>query len=91
LVNQKIYYLEDEPTGLILINKISYNGYSSQQNIQIFASPQLTKMGFKYIPEGTTAVNIVTKSIDYLNNQVIDLIFDDPTHFLQTFQLTSGY
>jgi hypothetical protein len=90
---QKIYVLNDKPSGLVLINTISLTGTSQSTNIiQVFTSPQLTKFGYSYVPSGSNATSqIFPKSVDYTNNKVIDLLFSDPTHVYQTFLGTQSY
>ena len=83
---QKIYVLNDRDAGLQEIKVITLNGsYQSQLNIPVFTSPQLTKMVYFYIPAGTAATpQLFPKSIDYTSGQVIDMLFDDPTHAYRT-------
>jgi hypothetical protein len=83
---QKIYFLNDKPDGLQTIKIITLNGTAQAQNyIPIFTSPQLTKMGYSYVPAGSSAqIQIFPKSVDYTNGQVIDMLFDNPTHYYRT-------
>ena len=90
-VKQSIFYFNDAPSGLKLLGRVDIESYSYSDYVEIFTSPQLTKMGFGYNPIGSnsTTPTIVAKSIDYLNNQVVDLTFNDLAHYLQTIQGTN--
>lgn len=53
---QKIYFFDTPSTGLTLIKNITLNGSAyGQTNVPIYTSPQLTKMGYSYIPAGSNA------------------------------------
>ena len=88
---QEIFFFGSPNNTLILIDSIVLNGSAiGQNNIPIFTSPLLTKMGYSYIPIGPNAtMQIFAKSIDYINMKVIDIIYDDPIHALQTFSTSN--
>lgn len=88
-VIQTIYFFDDESTGLVLLGTVQLDGYNYGKIIQISTSPQLTKMGFGYTPvnqQNNASLNIVAKSIDYTNNIIVDLIFNDLKSYLETLQ-----
>lgn len=81
-VNQSIFCFADTSSGLKLIGRVDFEGYNSLDYVAIFISPRLTKIGYEYTPLGNSSLTIVAKSIDYLSNQVLDLIWKDLPHFL---------
>lgn len=89
---QKIFFFDTPASGLTLISTITLNGSAYEQSsIPIYVSPQLTKMGYSYIPAGANAtMQIFAKSVDYMNKQVIDITYDDPVHAFRTFSTSNA-
>lgn len=77
----------------MLIDTITLNGSAyGQESIPVTCSPQLTKMGYSYIPAGSNGtMQIFAKSIDYLNKQVIDITYSDPVQAFNTFSTTQSF
>lgn len=91
-VYMTIYYFLDDPNqGLKIIGTRSVNGTNNNKIITIYCSPQLTKMGFGYIPLNQNTTIIVSKSIDYNHLQITDITPNDQTHFLTTFTNLQGF
>jgi hypothetical protein len=91
---QKVYIFYTSASGaLTLLNSITLSGSAyGQDNIPVYCSPQLTKMGFSYIPAGSNSTQqIFAKSIDYLNKNVIDITYSDPVHAFETFSTSNSY
>ena len=89
---QEIFFFSSPNNHLVLIDSIVLNGSAyGQNNIPIFTSALLTKMGYSYTPAGANAtMQIFAKSIDYMNMKVIDITFDDPVHALLTISTSNG-
>lgn len=81
-VSQAIYLLIDASSGPSLIGRIDVEGDSNLTYIHVFTSPKLTKFAYEYTPIGNSSAIVVVKSVDYISNKVIDLMWKDYAKFL---------
>lgn len=75
----------------MVIGKEDIVGLSNSAIIPIFRSPELTKIGFGYTPMNSAGITSRVKSIDYLNNIVTELTFQNLPHYIQTMQYMNSY
>lgn len=84
-VNQTLYFFLDDPTnGLTLMASSTVRGIGWSSRLEVYSSPQLTKLGFGYIPLNSNDTVVVSKTVDYANLQVNDLTPKDFTRFMTT-------
>lgn len=81
-VSATIYYLKDVNNVITLIESKDLQSYGIYDRITLNPSPQLTKVAYFYNYMSSYSYNVAIKSIDYVNNKIIDVSFPDITHYL---------
>ena len=98
-IKQIFYVFEDKYRGeglapnFTVIKSFEYNGFGFDKSFNMESSPQLSKFGFGYTPLNAASSSetvIVAKSVDYLNNKVVDLEFVDVDAYMQIASHSNG-
>lgn len=76
-----IFYLKDRNGIIDLIGNQDLRITSEINGIMLKASPQLSKIMYFYRDTNNPTYHMIIKSIDYINNKVIDIDFPDSAHF----------
>lgn len=96
-IRQAFFIFDDKHSGFTrnftVIKTLEYNGFGFEPSYNVQFSPQLSKFGFGYTPlDAATSSDVVitAKSVDYLNNKVVDLDFVNLNAYMQIASQSNG-
>ena len=91
-VSQTVYIISND-NGASILKQIPITAYfNSLDNVQVFVSPELTKVHFEYRPSpSNTTISIMLYDIDFTSSTVYQLSMSNAAGYLSTTQNINSY
>lgn len=81
-INTTVIVLNHKSSGIVKVGEFKIDGAVDYRLPNIMGSPQLTKFGFGYT-RTLGSLTIVAKHVDYTQNILVDLNWEDPNDYIQ--------